>query len=97
LLAKKEITLSEIARALSMSKSTALKAMTALFALGVVKMQDVLVQSNGTITKQITLRPEFSWLFDEEFNELREGFNPIDDSRYDSVALVVFEELESES
>jgi DNA-binding transcriptional ArsR family regulator len=95
LLAKKELTLSEIPRALSMSKSTALKAMTALFALGVVKMEDLLVQINGTITKQITIRHEFKWLYDKEFTELREAFNPIDNSRYDSDALVVFEKLAS--
>ena len=95
LLAKKEITVSEIARTLSMSKSTALKAMTALSALGVVKMQDVLVENNTS--KQIKLREEFDWLYDKEFNELREGFSPTDNSKYGSDALIVFEELESDN
>ena len=83
LLCKKgTVTLSNIAKMLPMSKSTALKAMTALAALKVVILEDTNVE--GNITKQITLREEFNWLFSEEFSKLRQGFNPVDNSAYDA-------------
>ena len=95
LLARKaSVAISEITRSLSMSKSTALKAMTALSALMVVKMEDTAIEHN--YTKQVTLRNEFEWLFKDEFTNLRQGFNPIDTSRYDFVhSWAIFEELES--
>ena len=84
LLCKKQgITLSGIVRVLPMSKSTALKAMTELAALKVVSMEDTVVGHN--FTKQITLRQEFSWLFSDEFSMLRQGFNPVDSSEYDTM------------
>lgn len=83
LLCKKGIvTLSKIAKVLPMSKSTALKAMTAFAALKVVNMEETIVE--GNITKQITLREEFNWLFGDEFSKLRQGFNPVDNSAYDA-------------
>lgn len=97
LLAKKApITLSEITRSLSMSKSTALKAMTALSALKVVNMKDAEIEHN--YTKQITLSNEFDWLYDKAFADLRQGFNPVDNSKYDFItSWTLFEELESDS
>jgi hypothetical protein len=59
LLSKKQsITLPGIAKALPMSKSTALKAMTELAALKVVSMDDTVV--GGNPTKKITLKEESS-------------------------------------
>ena len=79
-----------------MSKSTALKAMTALATLKVVNMKDAEIEHN--YTKQITLGKEFEWLFDKEFADLRQGFNPVDTSKYDSISSwTLFEELESQS
>jgi AAA lid domain len=80
---KQSITLSGITNVLPMSKSTALKAMTALAALKVVNMEDTVV--GGNFTKQITLRDEFSWLFSDEFDKLRQGFDPVDSSEYDNI------------
>jgi hypothetical protein len=84
LLRKKEsITLSGIVKVLPISKSSALKAMTELAALKVVNMDETVVGSN--FTKQITLRQEFNWLFSDEFSMLRQGFNPVDSSEYDTM------------
>jgi predicted transcriptional regulator len=80
---KRSITLSGITNVLPMSKSTALKAMTALAALKVVNMEDTIV--GGNFTKQITLREEFSWLFTDKFDKLRQRFDPVDNSEYDTV------------
>ena len=79
------ITLSQIAKTLSMSKSTALKTMTELAALKMVdKDDDFEVEFNNT--KEIRLRPEFEGLLSEEFAKLREGFSPIDNSEYNNEA-----------
>src|SRR5947208_2565642 len=64
-----------------MSKSTILKTMTELAALEVVDLEDeVIVEFNPT--KQITLKPDFGWLLTGEFTKLREGFIPVDNSKY---------------
>jgi hypothetical protein len=76
------LTLSKIAKSLTMSKSTALKTMTELSALKVVDMKDVEAEYN--MTKEITLKSEFIWLLSEEFNKLRDEFTPVDNSDYDN-------------
>jgi hypothetical protein len=86
LLSKKgRLTLSKIAKALTMSKSTALKTMTEFAALKLVDMKDVEAEYN--MTKEITLKPEFRWLLSEEFNNLRDGFTPVDNSDYDNETI----------
>jgi hypothetical protein len=80
---KQSITLSGVIKVLPMSKSTALKAMTELAALKVVNMEDTVV--GGNFTKQIILREEFNWLFSNEFDTLRQGFNPVDSSEYNTI------------
>lgn len=75
------VTLSKAAKALSMSKSTILKTMTELAALKVVDLEDeVIVEFNQT--KQITLTTEFGWLLTEDFTKMRDGFIPVDNSKY---------------
>ena len=46
-------------------------------------MDDTVV--GGNFTKQITLREEFKWLFSDEFSMLRQRFNPVDSSEYDTM------------
>jgi DNA-binding Lrp family transcriptional regulator len=75
-----QATLSEIASSFAMSKSTALKTMTELTALKVVDMETTEISYNKTI--KIMLKPEFGWLFGEEFKKLRQGFVPVDNSFY---------------
>jgi|GEM_PF-1514401 predicted transcriptional regulator len=75
------ITVSTIAEALSMSKSTALKTMTELEAVGIADLETVSVGGNDT--KQIRLQNEFNWLYQEEFLKLRGNYNPVDQSKYD--------------
>jgi len=75
------VTLSKAAKALSTSKSTILKRMTELEALEVVDLEDeVIVEFNPT--QQITLKPNFDWLLTEDFTKMRDGFIPIDNSKY---------------
>ena len=74
-------TLSTIASALSISKSTALKTMTELSAVGIVDLEIIVI--GGNETKQIRLRNEFNWLYGEEFLKLRGNYSPVDRSRYD--------------
>ncbi|MGH9878613.1 MAG: hypothetical protein ACRD5H_13330, partial [Nitrososphaerales archaeon] len=66
----------EIMDGLNTSSPTAKRTMTELKALGLVEM----VQNEGEW--QITLRSEFSWFLDKEFQELREGFKPVDPEDY---------------
>ena len=75
------ITVSTIANALSMSKSTALKTMTELEAVGIADLDTVSVEGNNT--KQIRLQNEFKWLCEEEFLKLRGDYSPVDQSKYD--------------
>ena len=75
------ITISTIANALSMSKSTALKTMTELEAVGIAALETVSVGGNDT--KQIQLQNEFNWLYQEEFLKLRGDYSPVDQSKYD--------------
>ena len=98
-------TVATIANALTMSKSTALKTMTELEAVGIADLEAVSV--GGNETKQIRLREEFKWLYEAEFLKLRGGYSPVDRSRYNifryqkdhkvEVFWNKFEELEKES
>jgi hypothetical protein len=80
-----QVTLAQVAKALTMSKSTALKTMTELAALKVVDKDDDFEVEYNT-TKEIRLRTEFGWLLSKEFAKLREGFSPIDNSEYKNEA-----------
>lgn len=81
LVAKKGVvTVSTVADALSMSKSTALKTMTELAAVGIADLETVSIGGNNT--KQIQLQNEFEWLYGEEFLNLRSNYSPVDRSKY---------------
>jgi hypothetical protein len=102
---KGKATVSVISDALSMSKSTALKTMTELEAIGIAKMETVSISSNET--KQIIIRKNFTWLYEAEFLRLKGDYSPVDRSRYDIIRyqkdpkveaiLVKFGELEQTS
>ena len=81
LIAKKgTANLSDVASALTMSKSTALKYMTELTAVGLAELNEV--QVYGNITQQITLVDGFFWLYSSEFLELKGNYSPVDRSKY---------------
>jgi DNA-binding transcriptional ArsR family regulator len=81
LVAKKGVvTISTIANALSMSKSTALKTMTELEAVGIADIETAEV--GGNKTKRIVMRKNFTWLYEEEFLRLKGDYSPVDRSRY---------------
>ena len=85
---KRELrTLASIANALTMSKSTALRYMTELTAVGLTKFKDVVVAGNPT--QRIRLLQEYSWLYSDEFLKLKGNYCPIDTSKYhDNVASI---------
>jgi hypothetical protein len=68
----------QIADSLNMSKPTALKTMTELKALGLVEMTD----GDPNTPAKITLNPQFNWVFDKQFLDLRNGFIPADNTEY---------------
>jgi hypothetical protein len=72
------MTATQIADSLNISQPTALRTMTELKALGLVEM----VNGNSNTSAKITLDPQFNWMFDEQFLELRNGFVPSDNSEY---------------
>jgi hypothetical protein len=72
------ITTSEIAASLSMSSPTALKTMTELKALGLVEMTN----GDSKSPAKITLKPQFSWVFEKQFLDLRNGFVLSDNSEH---------------
>ncbi|MGC1134227.1 MAG: hypothetical protein WA941_15480 [Nitrososphaeraceae archaeon] len=80
---KGTVTVSTIASALSMSKSTALKTMTEIAAVGIANLETV--EIGGNDTKQIRLHDEFKWLWGEEFLKLRGDYSPVDRSRYNVI------------
>ena len=102
---KGKATVSVISDALSMSKSTALKTMTELEAIGIAEMETVSISSNET--KQIIIRKNFTWLYEDEFLRLKGDYSPVDRSRYDIIRyqkdpkveaiLIKFGELEQAS
>ncbi|MGI0014769.1 MAG: hypothetical protein ACREBU_15205, partial [Nitrososphaera sp.] len=71
----------EIMDGLNTSSPTAKRTMTELKALGLVDMAHV-DPGNQASEYQITLKSEFSWFLDKEFQELREGFKPVDPEDY---------------
>jgi hypothetical protein len=72
------MTTSQIATSLNLSQPTALRTMTELKALGLVEMTN----GNSNTPAKITLDPQFDWVFDKQFVELRNGFIPSDNSEY---------------
>jgi hypothetical protein len=75
---KGTMTTAQIADSLNISHPTALRTMTELKALGLVEM----VNGDPNTPAQITLDPQFSWVFEKEFVELRNGFVPSDNGEY---------------
>jgi DNA-binding transcriptional regulator LsrR (DeoR family) len=72
------MTTSQIATSLNLSQPTALRTMAELKALGLVEMTN----GNSNTPAKITLDPQFDWVFDKQFVELRNGFIPSDNSEY---------------
>jgi hypothetical protein len=71
----------QIESALNVSRPTALRNMVELKAIGLVDMYDVLEGKNWV--KTIQLKEEFrNWLCSEEFDKLREGFEPVDNRAF---------------
>lgn len=74
------LTLSTLAKALTMSKATALRTMTELAAVGIVDLENTMISGNPT--HKIRLKKKFEWLYDERFQELRGDYTPVDRSKF---------------
>lgn len=75
------LTTIQIAYALTVTRSTALRIMTELWVIGLVDMEDDVSSTDNCqqrYKKRITLRKQFQWLLGEDFQELLEGFKPVD-------------------
>ncbi|MGH9987459.1 MAG: hypothetical protein ACRD8W_26240, partial [Nitrososphaeraceae archaeon] len=70
---------------LHIARSTALRTMREFDAIGLVETYErQLRKSDGNTqyTKHIVLRKEFRWMLQEKFTKLREGFKPVDNTRF---------------
>jgi hypothetical protein len=70
------LTTSIITESLNTTTPTALRTMTEFKALGLVDMKE----AEGN--RKIVLKSEFEWFVSEDFDKLREGFEPTDNSAY---------------
>jgi hypothetical protein len=75
---KGTMTTTQIADSLNISQPTALRTMTELKALCLVEMTN----GDSNTPVKITLDPQFNWVFEKQFIELRNGFIPSDNSEY---------------
>jgi len=73
---KGSLTTSIITESLNTTTPTALRTMTEFKALGLVDM----IEDEGN--KKIILKPEFEWFVSKDFQQLRQGFEPTDNSAY---------------
>ena len=80
------LTTREIEKSLNVSRPTALRNMVELKAIGLVDHEEERVPATATNPpynkKTITLKKEFSWLLDGDFEKLREGFEPVDNTEF---------------
>ena len=85
-----KLTTSQIMKFLNKSKHSALKTMTEFKAIGLADMNDIQIDGISEVTgipyktysKQITLKEEFKWFLEEEFDKLRQGFVATDNRAY---------------
>jgi hypothetical protein len=73
------LTTTRITESLNTSPHTAHRIMAELKAVELVDLKDT---DTETEQKQITLKQEFDWFLDDEFNTLLEGFKPSDNSEF---------------
>lgn len=73
------LTTSEITISLNNSPPTARRIMAELKAVELADLNDI---ETKTEEKQIILKHEFDWFLTDEFKELREGFEPTDNSEF---------------
>jgi hypothetical protein len=69
---------SKITQSLNISPQTARRKMTEFKAIRLVDEED----SGSNHELSMKLKPEFSWFLGQEFNEIREGFEPADYRKY---------------
>jgi predicted transcriptional regulator len=83
---KGTLTTKEIEKSLNVTRPTALRNMVELKAIGLVDLEEEIVLATGRNPqynkKSITLKKEFGWLLGEEFQKLREGFEPVDNREF---------------
>jgi hypothetical protein len=74
----RSLSTSRITQSLNISPQTARRKMTEFKAIGLVNEED----SGSNHELSIRLKPEFDWFLSEEFNQIRDGFEPADYHKY---------------
>ena len=74
----RSLSTSRITLSLNISPQTARRKMTEFKAIGLVNEED----SGSNHELSIRLKPEFDWFLGEEFNQIRDGFEPADYHKY---------------
>jgi predicted transcriptional regulator len=81
-----KLTTKEIEKSLNVTRTTALRNMVELKVIGLVDLEEEEVPASAGNPpynkKSITLKKEFNWLLGEEFQKLREGFEPVDNREF---------------
>jgi hypothetical protein len=72
----------DIVRHLNVTPPTARRTMTELKAIGLVEMYDQKSEHDTNYMKHIRLKDKFEWFLTEEFERLREGFVPVDNTEF---------------
>ena len=73
-----KLTTTRIVESLNISRPTALRTMAEFKAIGLIDKE----HEGGGGNIQISLKDEFNWFLSEEFQKLRDGFKPADNSEY---------------
>jgi hypothetical protein len=77
-----KLTTTRIVESLNISRPTALRTMAEFKAIGLVDKEQEVSPLGGSGNIQITLKDEFNWFLSEEFQKLRDGFKPTDNTEY---------------
>jgi predicted transcriptional regulator len=72
-----DVSTDDIMRCLGVSKPTAARTMAELKVIGLAEEYEYKEQSDTQYTKHIRLKDDFNWFLSEDFQKLREGFEPI--------------------
>jgi predicted transcriptional regulator len=72
-----DVSTDDIMSCLGVSKPTAGRTMAELKVIGLVEEYEYKEQSDTQYTKHIRLKEDFNWFLSEDFQKLREGFEPI--------------------
>lgn len=77
-----DVSTDDIISNLHVTRHTALRTMTELTVIGLVETYEQKGEHDRNYTKHIRLKEKFNWFLTSEFERLREGFVPVDNSEF---------------